>query len=89
MLNVLLLVVLLASLVVAIAAVVHAFMLVGHRREDLTPMQLWMPGHLFYRQSSFKPSGHAMQRRFVILVALLIVLWVARFALGIATGAQV
>jgi hypothetical protein len=70
-------------LIAAVAGLVTLNRLVPHRRDDLTPFQLWFSGWRFYTRSSFKPSGHAIQTQFFVMVGVMAVLMVVRSLLSL------
>jgi hypothetical protein len=49
-----------------LSAVIHAFMLVPHRKPEFSALQLWTSGWRFYISDTFEASGHAIHRRFLI-----------------------
>ena len=48
-----------------LSAVVHALMLVGHRRKDISGMQLLVRGHLFFDAATFDEAARPIHRRFL------------------------
>lgn len=49
-----------------LSAAVHAFMLVRHRRPDVTVGQLVLGGFRFFSADTFTEAGRPLQRRFVL-----------------------
>lgn len=52
-----------------LSAAVHAFLLLSHVAPPHTAMSLLFQGFRFFQSETFLPSGHAIQRRFLISVA--------------------
>ena len=73
----------LAILTLTVLALVSAFRLVPHRRDDLTPTQLWLSGWRFYSRASFKASGHPLQRRFFRVLGAIVTLMIVRTLLAL------
>ena len=48
-----------------LSALVHAVLLVAHRREGVSVLDLIFRGHLFFAADTWKPSGQRLQRRFI------------------------
>jgi hypothetical protein len=56
---------LLAAGLAWLSAATHALLLLPHRSDEVSVWALAVQGHRFYRQSTWKPSGHALHARFV------------------------
>jgi hypothetical protein len=59
-----------------LVAAVHAFLLLAHVAPPHTAFSLLFQGFRFFQADTFQPSGHPIQRRFLIAVGV--------FGLGIA-----
>ncbi len=53
-----------------LVAAVHAFLLLRHVAPPHTAMSLLFQGFRFFQQDTFLPSGHPIQRRFLLAVAV-------------------
>lgn len=72
-----------------LVAAVHGFLLLGHVAPPHTAFSLLFQGFRFFQADTFRPSGHPIQRRFLIAVAVFglgILLTVALGALVAALG---
>lgn len=65
MLHVLALVIGLLALFAWVSALVHAVLLLAHRKDDQSIAGLALNGHRFFSQDTWKPSGHALHGRFL------------------------
>ena len=52
-----------------LSAAVHAFLLLPHVAPPHTAFSLLFQGFRFFQSETFRPEGHAIQRRFLISVA--------------------
>ena len=47
------------------SALLHGGLLLRHRRDDLSVLELVFRGYLFYAPGTWKPSGQLIHRRFI------------------------
>lgn len=53
-----------------LSCLIHAVLLVQHRRAGVTRLQLLMRGHLFFDRTTFAPEAAPLHRRFLVSVVV-------------------
>lgn len=71
-----------------LSAVAHMLMLMPHRRDDVSIVSLFFNGFRFYVQDTWKPSGHAIHRRFLYSVGAFFAVVVLGMLVGVLTAAR-
>lgn len=70
-----------------LSAFVHGLMLLSHRRDEHSLGSLMFHGHLFFSRDTWKPSGHAIHRRFLGSALAFFAIIMLGVVAGIATAA--
>ena len=52
------------------SAVVHAVLLLGHRKDEYSLLALAFQGHRFFSRDTWKDSGHHLHKRFIVSSAV-------------------
>ena len=69
-----------------LSIVVHGLLLLPHRRDDISIFQLSFQGYRFYQGSTWKESGRALHRRFLLSVVTFAGLALLAMITGILIG---